>query len=139
MTSKNTQPAKNLRDLPSFDEFIAQRADAIGADGTTVQIDGFGKTWNLNAPSLQTADWNDRFQGITDDVRDGVISSHDFRHELGDLLLGDQKDEFFEAADKASIDPMVLLRWALENMAEALAENPFPQSSRSTRPRAKRR
>ncbi|WP_066527155.1 hypothetical protein [Corynebacterium bouchesdurhonense] len=139
MTSKNTKPAKNLRDLPSFDDFIAQRADAVGADGGTVQIEGFGKTWNLNVPALQSADWNDRFQELTDDVREEVISPQDFRHEFGELLLGEQKDDFFEAADKAGIDPLVLLRWALENMAEAVAENPFPQSSRSTRPRAKRR
>lgn len=131
--------SKNLRDLASFDELIAQRADAIGADGRVVPIDGFGKTWHLNAPNLQSAEWNDRFNALTEDVRDDAISTADFREELGELMLSDQKEDFFKEADKAGIDPLMLLQFALDKMGEAMAENPTRPSSRSTQKRAKRR
>ena len=131
--------SKNLRDLDSFDELIAQRADAIGADGKTVPIEGFGKTWQLNAPGLQSAEWNDRFQELSSDFADGVVSTADFRTELADLLLGDQADEFCAAADKVGFDPLTLLNWAVDKIAASMSENPTRKNSRATQKRAKRR
>lgn len=131
--------SKNIRDLGSFDELIAQRAEAIGADGKTVPVEGFGKTWHINAPNLQPAAWNDQFNELTADFSDGLVSTAGFREELGELLLADQKDEFFAAADKAGTDPLMLLNWVIQKMADDVAANPIRPSSRSTRKPAKRR
>lgn len=131
--------SKNIRDLGSFDDLIAQRAEAIGADGRTVTIDGFGKKWNLAAPNLQPAEWNDQFTELTNDFSEGVVSTADFREELGDLLLADQKEAFFTEADKAGVDPLLLMNWAIQKMAEDVAANPTQRNSRSTPKRAKRR
>lgn len=131
--------AKKLRDLGSFDELIAQRRDAVGADGRTVPIEGFGKTWQIAAPNLQSAEWNDRFQDLVDDVADNVISTTDYRAELADLMLGDQASDFIAAAEKEGVDPLTLLNWALVKVSEDETANPTRPNSRSTRPRAKRR
>lgn len=131
--------AKNLRDLASFDDLIAQRRDAIGADGRTVPFEGFGTTWQLAAPNLQSSEWNDRFQDLIEDASDGVISTADYRREMADLLLGDKADDFITAAEKEGVDPLMLLNWAVQKMADDSRENPTRPSSRNTRPRAKRR
>lgn len=131
--------AKNLRDLASFDDLIAQRRDAIGADGRTVPFEGFGTTWQLAAPNLQSSEWNDRFQDLIEDASDGVISTADYRREMADLLLGDKADDFITAAEKEGVDPLMLLNWAVQKMADDSQENPTRPSSRNTRPRAKRR
>lgn len=131
--------AKNLRDLASFDDLIAQRRDAIGADGRTVPFEGFGTTWQLAAPNLQSSEWNDRFQDLIEDASDGVISTADYRREMADLLLGGKADDFIAAAEKEGVDPLMLLNWAIEKMADDSLENPTRPSSRNTRPRAKRR
>ena len=131
--------AKNLRDLASFDDLIAQRRDAIGADGRTVPFEGFGTTWQLAAPNLQSSEWNDRFQNLIEDASDGVISTADYRREMADLLLGDKADDFITAAEKEGVDPLMLLNWAVQKMADDSQENPTRPSSRNTRPRAKRR
>lgn len=131
--------AKNLRDLASFDDLIAQRRDAIGADGRTVPFEGFGTTWQLAAPNLQSSEWNDRFQDLIEDASDGVISTADYRREMADLLLGDKAGDFIAAAEKEGVDPLMLLNWAVQKMADDSLENPTRPSSRNTRPRAKRR
>ena len=131
--------AKNLRDLGSFDEIIAQRRDAVGADGRTVAIEGFGKPWQVAAPNLQSADWNDRFQDLVNDVADNIISTADYRVELADLMLGDQAGDFIAAAEKEGVDPLTLLNWALQKIADDAEANPTRPNSRNTRPRAKRR
>lgn len=129
----------NLRDLSSFDELIAQRRDAVGSDGKTVPIEGFGTTWQVASPTLQDADWNDRFLDLVDDAAEGLVSTADYRTELADLLLGEQAADFCAAAEKAGVDPLMLLNWALEKIAGDAVENPTQKSSRSTRARAKRR
>lgn len=131
--------AKDIRNLGSFDDMIAQRAEAIGADGRTVTIDGFGKKWNISAPNLQSAEWNDQFTELTSDFADGYASSADLREGLGELLLADQKEAFFAEADKAGVDPLLLMNWAVTKMAEDVEANPTRRNSRSTPKRAKRR
>ena len=130
---------KNLRDLASFDELIAQRREAVGGDGKTVPIEGFGKTWHVASPGLQDAAWNDRFMDLAEDAADGVISTADYRTELADLLLGDQADAFIAAADKEGLDPLFMLNWAVEKIAGDAVANPSRPSLRTSRPRAKRR
>lgn len=136
MASPNT---KKLRDLGSFDDLIAQRSEAIGADGGTVTFPGFGKEWQVAAPGLQTAEWNDRLNELQEDVEAELISFAQFRDEFCELMLGDQADDFSAAAEKAGVDPVVLLRWALEKIAEEQAANPSQRNSPNTRGRAKRR
>ena len=131
--------SKNLRDLGSFDELIAQRRDAVGTDGRTVPIEGFGHTWQVAVPTLQSSEWNDRFQDLVDDVAEGVVSTADYRQELADLLLGEQAEAFTTAAEKEGVDPIMLLNWALRKITDDAVENPTRPSSRNTRPRAKRR
>lgn len=136
MASANT---KKLRDLGSFDDLIAQRSEAIGADGGTVTIPGFGKEWQVAAPGLQPAEWNDRLNTLQEDVEDELITFAQFRSEFCELMLGDQADEFTAAADKAGVDPVVLLRWALEKISEEQAKNPSRRNSPNTRARVKQR
>ena len=54
-------------------------------------------------------------------------------------MLGDQAEDFTAAADKAGVDPVVLLRWALEKISEEQAKNPSRRNSPNTRARAKQR
>ncbi|MCT1450647.1 hypothetical protein [Corynebacterium sp. p3-SID1194] len=136
MASANT---KKLRDLGSFDDLIAQRSEAIGADGGTVTIPGFGKDWQVAAPGLQSAEWNDRLNTLQEDVEDELITFSQFRTEFCELMLGDQAEDFTAAADKAGVDPVVLLRWALEKIGEEQAKNPSRRNSPNTRARAKQR
>ena len=136
MASANT---KKLRDLGSFDDLIAQRSEAIGADGGTVTIPGFGKDWTLAAPGLQSAEWNDRLNALEEDMDADLIAFPDFRREFCELMLGDQADDFTAAADKAGVDPVVLLQWALQKISEDQSKNPTRRNLPSTRARAKQR
>ena len=131
--------SESLRNLGSFDDFIAQRRDAVGADGSTVPIDGFGRVWHIAVPNLQPSDWNDEFQDLVEDATEGFISTSDYRNEISRLLLGDQADDFKTAADEAGVDPLTLLNWFMQEMAEETSVNPTRKNSSGGRKRAKRR
>ncbi|APT92693.1 hypothetical protein CPHO_07065 [Corynebacterium phocae] len=130
---------KKIRDLGSFEDLIAQRRDALGADGKTVTFPGFGKDWEVAAPGLQSAEWNDDFSALNQDYKDELLSFADFRAEFCSMILGEQAEDFSAACDKAGVDPVTLLNWALESIQKDVAENPTRRTSATTRQRARRR
>lgn len=140
MAKNDTTP---MRDLEGFDALIAKRREAVGGSGKTFTMPGFGRDWELMAPELASAAWNDRFTELQQDVRDDAISTSDFRTEFCELILGDQAADFMDACDAAmdgeGIDPIDLLTWAMSEHREKVQENPTRSSSRNNRPRAKRR
>lgn len=126
-----------------FDAMIAQRAEAVGGDGTTFPITGFGRTWYLKSPSLASAEWKDNFSELSADLTEGHISSAVFRDEMLDMVLGDQAEDFADACDQVldgqGIDPIDLINEAMREHQEKLAKNPSRGNSRNIRGRAKRR
>lgn len=145
MSEENSTPvykqfAADLRSLKGFDAMIAKRAEATGTeDGRRFEVPGFGRTWHLISPELASDEWNDKFAELQSDLQGGYISLADFREDYVDLMLGDEADDFLDAADEADIDPVSLLNWALEEYSEERKKNPTSRSSRSTRRRSKRR
>lgn len=130
---------KKIRDLGSFDDLIAQRREAVGGEGKTFPMAGFGKEWHIAAPSLQSAEWNDQLSELRNDMAEGLITQTVFRAELLDLCLGEQAEEFAAECDKIGIDPATLVTEAMQIFNEDQEENPTRRNSRSTRRRQKRR
>lgn len=131
--------SENIRDLKGFDAMIAKRKERLGGDGKTFTVPGFGQEWHIAAPELQTAEWNDKMVDLRNDVSQEYLSQTQFREEFVEMLLGDQSEDFMDAADEAGIDPLDLLNWAVEEHAEQVRENPTRGGSRSTRRQQKRR
>ena len=128
----------NLRDLQGFDAMIAKRKERLGGDGTTFVVPGFGQDWHIAAPELQSAEWNDDVVEMRNDVANGYMSQSDFRDEFVKMLLGEQSDDFMDAADEAGIDPLDLLNWAIEQHTEQVRANPTRVGSRNIRRQQKR-
>ena len=131
---------KSIRDLGSFEDIIDQRRESLGVkDGTTVDVPGFGKTWTIAVPGLQTSEWNDQWSELYADLGENLISMADYRQQLAEMTLGDQADDFLAACEKAGQDGAALLNGILEKIREDAAENPTRRNSRNSRGRAKRR
>ncbi|MDO5501040.1 MAG: hypothetical protein Q4F67_15300 [Propionibacteriaceae bacterium] len=130
---------KNMRDLGSFEDIIAQRKEATGGDGTTFAFPGFGRDWNIAAPGLQDEEWNERWADLHTDLRDGLVTLAQYREELADLTLGEQADDFLAECRKAKLDAAQLIPAALDRFSEDAKANPTRQNSRSTRRRSKQR
>lgn len=131
--------AKPLNEMEGFDALIAKRSEAIGGDGKTFIVPGFGRDWHLVAPELASAEWNDDFFALSEDFQDGLMTLADYRDSLSELLLGDQSDDFQDACDKEGVAPETLLNWAVSEHRKKTSENPTSRSSRASRRRAKRR
>lgn len=134
-----TTTSKNLHELASFDDLIAKRREAVGGSGSTFPVPGFGKTWHVAAPDLQSAEWSDRHAELLQDAQDGYISTAEFREKMLELYLADQADDFAAACDKEGMDPFMLVQDAVAAYGAFREENPIRPSSRNGRPRAKRR
>lgn len=135
---------KKLRDLGSFDDIIAKRAETLGGDGTTFPMQGFGTEWHLRAPDMQSAEWNDAFTDLHHDLSDDYITTADYREELLNMILGEeQAAKFVKECEKVNggngIDPAMLINRALTAYQEDRDTNPSRAKSRTTRPRPKRR
>lgn len=132
-----------LNEMDSFESLIAQRAEATGASGGTFTVPGFGREWHIVAPELASTEWNDAWEALQEDSRTDAISFADFRREFVEIFLGDEADDFVEACesaqDGAGIDPMQLIRWALEEYGERRGKTQSRGRSVNSRKPRKRR
>lgn len=125
----------------SFDDMIAQRAEAVGIeDGSKFAQEGFGRTWYIQAPDLADTAWVDEMSALNEDFAEGEITPAEFRTEFTDLMLGDQAEDFRVACDERGVNPINLLNWAMQNYRDAQGKaDRSRRNSQRTRARAKRR
>lgn len=135
--------SQDITQLEGFDAFIEKRKEAVGGEGNTFKIPGFGREWDIIAPDLAGPDWIDSFDALSQDIADGLITTAQHREEFCELLLGDQAEDFLAACatanDGKGINAVGLLNWALSKYREQREENPTQGRSRAIRRRAKRR
>lgn len=118
----------------NLDDLLAKRREVVGSDrGFPVTFGG--REFFLVAPELASAEWNDRWAAIQDDIADDVISSSSAREELASLILGDQADDFLTAAAENGIDPVIVISMALREHSEDVKKIRARRNSRPTRRR----
>lgn len=122
----------------NLDAMLAKRAETLG-EGNKFDVEFGGKTFWVVAPELASADWNDEFNALTNDIREDLIDQATAREEFCRLLLADQVDAFVEAATKANIDPFTVLQLAMEEHREQVGKTRPRHSSANTQTRSKRR
>lgn len=122
----------------NMDALIAKRAEVLG-EGHKFDIELGGKKFWLVAPELASEEWNRTFEALQEDLREGIVSTDDFREEFLNLLLEDQVEEFRKATEKLTVDSMTVARMALEEHAEVVGKARSRKSLRNTRTSAKRR